>query len=419
MECESSLTVTPDFELFMHRLLGKHLQQKCDVMNERGLALGFIAGCLSVRTVSDADRALSTIIGSGRLDWSVLTELADAHLVTPALWVAIRQRGFAGELPFNVREYFWKIYLLNALRNRRLKDQAIAVVRVLNSIGIEPILLKGGAFLFDNTFGYPSSRVMADLDILVPQEAADRCWDTLRSKGYMPAENDYEYSDHHHLRPLVGPGDQGAIEIHREVLPESAAAIMPSDLVWRHAKTVRECGVAFQLPAPTHWVLHNVLHACLVNRAHARADLSLRSLHELVLVQRKYAEQIDWAMICELMRRGGKAHVLEAWLHAAHRLFSMPLPEGVRITPRSIAHYARMRLQARWGWIDEIVEKAMWFSASDICERYQCGDDLLSLARGRLQLAAMLSRKLGIHALRRARRVVQYGRSVQRPGSGS
>lgn len=373
-------------------------------MNERRLALDFIAGCLSVRSVSDAERSLNTVIGSGRLDWTIVMELADAHLVTPALWVAIRRRGLAGRLPSNVRDYLWKIHLLSALRNRRLKDQAIAVVRVLNSIGIEPVLLKGGASLFDNTFGDPSSRVMADLDMLVPREKAEHCWSVLRRNGYEPIGGGYDYSRHHHLMPLLHPKDEGTIEIHREALPSSAATIMPSTLMWTCAQSVRVSGVLFQLPDPTTRILHNVLHAALVNRGHARGDLSLRSLHELSLIQSQYEANIDWMTIQKLMDRGGKSRVLNAWLYAAHQLFACPLPEGVRPTRRAAAHYARARMQVRWQRMEAVIEKAMWFSTRDICERYQCNEGVFSVTKGRMRLAASLCYR-GASALfgRRAR----------------
>lgn len=369
-------------------------------MNERELALDIITGCLSVSSVSDTDRALGTVISSGRLDWQVLIDFADAHLLTPALWVAIRRRGLAGGLPSTVREYLWKIHLLSVLRNRRLKDQAISVVRVLNSIGIEPVLLKGGAFLFDKTFGDPSSRVMADLDMLVPREHADHCWGVLRSKGYDPIGGSYDYSRHHHLMPLLHSEDEGTIEIHREALPSSAAAIMPSTLVWKHAQSVRESGVVFHVPDPTTRILHNVLHATLVNRGYARGDISLRSLHELALIQTQCGTQIDWMTIRTLMDRGGKATILNAWLYAAHRLFACPLPDGVRPTHRAVAHYARTRLQVRWRRVGGFIEKAMWFSTRDVCERYQSNEDVISVAKGRMRLAASLSRRGAVNALR-------------------
>lgn len=385
-------------------------------MNTRLTALDFISGCLSVHSVADADRTLRAVIKSGRLDWHAVIDLADTHLISPALSVALRNRGLAGELPSNVHEHLWKTHLLNTLRNKRFKEQAVLAVRALNSIGIEPMLLKGGASLFDNTFGDPGSRVMSDLDILVPQKNADDCWNTLRSNGYIPIEIDFDYSRHHHLRPLFRPGDQGTIEIHREALPSSAAAIMPTAQIWRHAQSVIESGAVFRVPDPTIRILHNVLHAALVNRGYARGEISLRSLHELALIQNQHENQIDWMAIRTLMDRGGKSKVLNAWLYAAHRLFAFRLLPGVRPKMHALAHYTRMRVQARWRWTDEIIERAMRFSVPDICEKYQCTDDFVSVAKGRMRLAVTMSCCGAIQAFLWARRGFQNRRSAQRAG---
>ncbi len=177
--------------------------------------------------------------------------------------MALRNRGLVDKLPTQVHEYLWKIHLLNTLKNRRLREQALEAVGELNSIGVEPVLLKGGASLFVKTFDDPGARIMADLDILVPGSEAKGCWDKLRTVGYIPIELEFDYSSHHHLRPLYRPGDWGVIEIHRQPLPASTAALLPSELIWRHVAPIRESGVAMAAPAPTFRILHNVLHSAL------------------------------------------------------------------------------------------------------------------------------------------------------------
>ena len=101
-----------------------------------------------------------------------------------------------------------------------------------------------------------------------------------------------------------------------------------------------------------------------------------------------------------LMDRGGKAKILTAWLYAAHQLLACPLPDGVRPTHRAVAHYARARLQVRWRWAGELIERAMWFSTRDVSERYQSNEDFVSVAKGRVRLAASLSFRGAIKALR-------------------
>jgi hypothetical protein len=133
-------------------------------MNVRSAALDFITGCLSVRNEPDHNDALCATIASGRLDWPTVILIANTELMTPALWVALRDRQLTEYLPADVCEYLSEFYRLNKTRNAHLRKQVIEAVCQLNAIDIEPLLLKGAVGLFVETFGDPGSRVMTDLD---------------------------------------------------------------------------------------------------------------------------------------------------------------------------------------------------------------------------------------------------------------
>ena len=375
-------------------------------MNPRLAALDFITGCLSVRSDPDLDEMLRSAIISGRLEWQIILDIANNQKVAPTFWVALRKRRLIEYLPSEARDCLFKYHLLNALRNKGLTEQAIEVVRQLNTIGIEPILLKGSASLFVKTFEDPGSRVMVDLDILVPKQSAEDCWNSLLNVGYLPIEDnphfyiDYQ-SRHHHLRPLFRPGEYGTIEIHRDALPSSAARILPTQLIWEQAEPViNQLGIAMRVPSPTHRILHNLLHSDLIDQTHARGKIALRSLHELVMMQLIERDRIDWQAIRQLMDRGGQARVLRASLNLAHRWFGNPMPERMRPTLRAAAHYARIRLQVRWHWLDEFVERLFWFSTPSICERYHCDDNFWSVAKGRVRFAVHLACKYSSRGFR-------------------
>jgi hypothetical protein len=349
-------------------------------------------------------------IAAGRYDWPTVIEIANAQLMTPALWVGLTEKGLVENLPRGVRDYLRELHRLNILRNERLRVQVLEAVRGLNSMGIEPILLKGSGSLFVKTFTDPGSRVMMDLDILVPQADAEACWRYLLALGYAPLEggsvgrdaglHGVDYSRHHHLRPLYRPGDYGTLEIHRHVLPEEMAGFFPSQSLWNNIEPLEEDGTVMAVPAPTYRILHNLIHAALVDRGYLRGELPLRSLHEMALMLDARGEPIDWTTIRQLLERGGEPQVLGIWLYLCHRLFGSPLPNGFVRTPATITHYARARLQARWNYLDKLVDRALWFSAADIRERYQCDGGFASLAKGRVRLAAHISRKNAGRAFR-------------------
>lgn len=367
-------------------------------MNTRLAAFDFIAACLSVRDDPDTEHALSSAVGAQGLNWDLVLSIADQQKIAPALWVALRARKLAERLLPDACQALFKLHLLNTFKNKAFKDQAVDITQRFNALGVEPMLLKGGASLFTPTFDDPGARVMTDLDVLVPADAAHACWTALRAVGYEPIADHpnivVDYARHHHLRPLYRPRDCGTIEIHRDGLPESAARILPTRLLWNEAEAVvGPSEIRLKIPAPSHRILHNVLHSDWINGTHARGVIALRSLHELAAIQAARGAAIDWSRIAEMMDRGGHGRLLRASLYLAHRYLGQPMPADLKRTVGAWLHYARTRSQLRWSGLDQAAEWLDGFSARNIRERYQCGDEFGSVARGRLRLAAQLSWK--------------------------
>ncbi|MBK8335802.1 MAG: nucleotidyltransferase family protein [Sterolibacteriaceae bacterium] len=359
-------------------------------MNARLNALRFIVESLGASNSDAANQRLRRAIAEQSLDWRIVRGLADAERLTPALWVALRDRGLATVLPSGFRGDLWKVHLLNSLRNKRLKEQALSAIRVLNAIGVQPMILKGGASLFDRTFGDPGSRMMVDLDLLVPRERAEHCWVALRMHEYGPISIDFDYSNHHHLRPLHRPGMQGTVEVHRELLPISVAGALPASLAWKQGESRMAAGATFSLPSPTTRVLHSVLHTAIVDRAFSRADLSLKALFELASLQRSFGERIDWGSVGDTMRAHGLSRALDSWIYSVHQLLGDCIPGHDTGTLRSIVHLERVRLQVRWEWTAWVVDRSMWFSAENIRNRYTCSDRFWPLLKGRARLIASI-----------------------------
>ena len=117
-----------------------------------------------------------------------------------------------------------------------------------------------------------------------------------------------------------------------------------------NAEHVSEWDVTMRVPPPTLRVLHCLLHSALAEKhAYREGTLPLRSIHELALMLSVFDEEIDWGIISRLLKSDGQSNMIRAWVYLAHRLFGSSLPAPWEVTPRMVAHYARCRLQARWG----------------------------------------------------------------------
>ena len=332
-------------------------------MNSRLVALDTIAAFLKVDKTPENVAALDRKITSGRIDWPGVISLANMNFISPTLWAELRSHELDRNIPGDVRDYLDEIHRLNTVRNQRLREQTIEMVRAFNTIDVEPVLLKGAASLFVKTYQDLGSRMLTDIDILVPREKAEDCWNLLRTRGYSPLDDDGNYdAPHHHLRPLIRLGEYAVVEIHRDVLMSSSTgrlfgvSLTHEDtdritlMVADRARYVHGEGVAMYIPDPTSRVLHCLLHSAFQElNAYRSGILPLRSIHELALLQYLFATEIDWDTISHLLSAGGKPKLLRAWVYLAHRLFGSALPSGWEATPRMRAHYARCRLQARWG----------------------------------------------------------------------
>lgn len=265
---------------------------------------------------------------------AALYQLAEEEHVAPLLYVSLRRRGHLDLLPKQERDLLRRRYQYNLLRNERLKAEAEALARDLNRAGIVPILLKGGVALFDDYVG-DGTRVMADLDLFVPRQQYETALRIASESGYRPDDVDHEWT--FQSKPLRRSDSPGAVEIHYFV-GEQRHFISPDDAL-AAAVILPAPDVRMMALAPTHRVLHNVIHSEIQDRGHELRRLALRQLHDLAGLVRRYRGEIDWHWIVERMGQQGMLDVLAARIDTAHRLLGMDYPDGL---PRAgMDHLAR------------------------------------------------------------------------------
>ena len=264
---------------------------------------------------------------SRKLDWSALLALANAHLVTPALYVSLRDAGRLGDLPDEVRDYLAFLHAENTTRNLCLRAQAVELARALNGAGIRPMLLKGALALFPGYVQDAGLRMMRDLDFQVPKEQAEAALRVLQQLGY---EAIARYPDGHHAwGDFARAGDPGAVDLHFE--PVDAAYLLPAASMRERASLLQTDGADFLVPAPTDALLHILLHAQIHHLGQFyRGRLELRQLLDYALTARHHAAAIDWAFIAKHLQRHRLDLPLLAYALAAEKLLGLksrlPLP---------------------------------------------------------------------------------------------
>lgn len=368
-------------------------------MNPRSAALRFIGQSLAPDPGRQAIESLQARIASHKIPWKWVTWLANRYLVTPALFGALRANGLSVDLPDDFCAYIGELHRLNQARNQRLKEQTREAVRALNALGIEPLLLKGAAHLFGDTFRDTGARVMTDLDLLVPTAKFDMALAGLGDLGYRSYGARYQhYGESHHAPPLFRPGDHATLELHRQALPAHFAELMPDQSLWSDTIAIEQNGLGLLVLGPTSHVMLNIIHSQIIDRHHAARIIDLRQIHDLVMICHAHPHRVDWLTLSERFAKSHHGEVLHTYLYLAHRLFAMPSPPGFEPTEAEIRHYrqATGQINRFWFALDWITRfERLWHSLSAASIRGRYGDDgrTGAILRGRLQFLTYMLKK--------------------------
>jgi hypothetical protein len=249
--------------------------------------------------------------------------------------------------------------------------------------------------LFQDPYGDPAARIVADIDLLVRENELDVAWGTLLNFGYRPQPLKWLNNDkHHHYAPLFRKGEYGRIELHRDVVFYSE--YLSTSPAWRESQPLKVDGLAMRVLSPTHQVLTNFVNSELVDENHGRGVISLRDLHEITALSQKPVG-IHWDLIRKSVARSENEHVLRAYIYLAHRLLRLELPAGFRPTKKCNSHYHRVRLCLQSDWLRFFDEKMRGFSTG----RHPHDSGLSAATLGRVGYAAHLFSRCVEVALRR------------------
>lgn len=241
-----------------------------------------------------------------------------------------------------------------AIRWMRIDEQTEAVIEALNSLGIEFVLIKGVARRASaGRYPYADAKTSADVDVLVPEAAAESAWQGLLDSGYEVAssgDSPRTHPLHFHLPP-IWDRRQVAVEIHF-----STDRWVPPREAWRRATveadSVTWCGHELRIPNATELLWHGLTHAFKSGPA---AAYRLRAFLDAASIMA--CAPIRWDVIRERVRAGevreqrwGEASVVAAtdvihrWLGGAAWLAGSELPGDLQVAGTlSLKHLVQWR----------------------------------------------------------------------------
>ena len=280
-------------------------------------ALRLICRIISFGTKED-DLALADKVSNSAIDWPLVIEVASSYYVATTIYPSLQRKSLLDKIPEDVRDYFEGVYQLNGERNHLLRLSTIEVSLTLNSIDVEPLLLKGMANVISGVYDDPAVRIMNDIDILVPKERLTKCVDAMHGAGYQELKN--HETEQHHYPPMAKEGSPAAIEIHTEIASIQYAGVASGKDMLRDSKKVeKEGGAKMLLASPTHRVIHNILHSQLHHGS--VHPMYVHQMYDLALLEKKYGESVDWSSVERCFAKGKYSGSLKIYISLKRQLF--------------------------------------------------------------------------------------------------
>jgi len=157
------------------------------------------------------------------------------------------------------------------------------VSRVLLRVGIPAIALKGAAYLLRG-MPHAATRVLTDVDIMVPRERIDECERELLAAGWKGTKLDaydqqYYRRWSHEIPPLQYPGRMLSIDIHHTICPPVSRLRPDPRAFWADSEPGDHRYV--HLFSPVDSVLHAAIHLFFDSDLDGRFR-DLLDLHEML-----------------------------------------------------------------------------------------------------------------------------------------
>ncbi len=297
------------------------------------------------------------------VDWPATIRAASEDFAVTALATLLDEAALLVRVPSDVHRFLRYALAQNAEANRRICEQCVEIGSALSKRGLSGVLLKGAAWLFEPGPA-AKDRMLRDVDILVPRPALEDARASLETLGYAPALAVLAEDGHVHDRPLEHPVRPARIELHVDVT--ARVKYLGANEVFGQA---RAAAPGLLVPAPLHRMIHNVVHAQIINGDFVSGALNLRDSLDPGRLLRSNVATEDWFAVADETRRRGFFRALSGALHKAAYVSGADLPEPFRSDLSGRRHLQRCLRQRRWRPVDMAMRKFGVFCRAMAWER--------------------------------------------------
>lgn len=280
------------------------------------------------------------------LNWEEFIKFAVQERVLPGVHGRLQAIGVGSKIPIDVMDFLCAVEEMNRERNRAILAELATVIRLLNKVGIEPVLLKGSAYLATGVYTHPAARYLVDVDLLVPQALLSTGIEVLTRNGFKWDDQDRLGHFRHHHPPLRRAG-RVPIELHHSLGMGTCNAILPASEVLNESVRQEFLGAIVRVPSPEHLMVHLIMHSQLQHPYQERIWPPLRAMYDLVLVQRRFEDLLDWSGIERRFRAAGHDGLLALHLAQVRDTLRAKVPLPTRFAGLTHVRWLRRRLIRR------------------------------------------------------------------------
>lgn len=281
--------------------------------------------CLLLSEVIKPDGGLSkekAYLGWNPDHWEDVIELASCSFVLPAIASRFRQDESLQSANPSLHQFFETLHAGNLARNREILAQIETMALLANQCGIEPILLKGSAYLIIESYGDPGARYQSDIDILVSESERDILVQKLKEEGYHQDDEGKDFSEFYHAAPLFAKDSDIAIEIHSDtgeywfgLRPGGRKLDLDFAGISKRAVAKTLGRATLRVPSLQDLLVHALSHNQLGHGQRFNGFIEMRDLLDLHFLTRN-GEESAWACAMQTFERTGYGSLIRGFLRA-------------------------------------------------------------------------------------------------------
>lgn len=262
------------------------------------------------------------------VDWDLLIRQARRANLIARLAVALESQLDA--LPAAPVRHLRAALLIARRQRIATRWEAECIRRALGPLGIQPILLKGAAYLLSD-LPAARGRLFGDVDLLVPKAQIDAAEAGLIAAGWAfdaelsAYDGRYYRQWMHEIPPLYHQQRDTALDLHHSILPPTARVQVNTVALFEDARELPGLP-GLRVLAPVTMFLHSAAHLF----HEGELDNGLRDLFDLDALLRDFGTQTGfWEALAPRARALGLTRPLFHALRYTTRLLGTPVPAEV------------------------------------------------------------------------------------------